>query len=486
MMNGLLVQGIRVLISAFLLAWAGTGIVSAQQTHSDTLGVDTTRQSDASIGDLPWLRILVEGGRAAAEALSAMEMDLLITQNASGARSVVSGNIGFPIALMKGDGHAAMIADRYPMVLLVDREQIHFSRFDQDITTEIQLRRSTDEGSDQIEHEPNPKIWRTFELFSEAVATPVWVVLIERSQYCPLVDLANVPDCENFEVEDSKPDVALTEVTGRESGSEGFVRPVARSEAETSDLNQAELTGSETVTLPPPPPEPVDYEVTISLAFLGTLETTYGRLARNLNDDCAIQFMPVETTHVVEADIDFRAMPPIITATISALPDAPINLNHTMLRFEQGAETFRDCAYDGAVFALDEMSQDGTMIAGQVTLPAVKPRFQLIYDLSGQLIGEDERQSNAAVLGFAARVKDVLDSRLTYASSRYIALEEYFAWVPSTSIEPKIEPMSGLDQDDSAKPRGTQHLHELNDGVREQMLDRISESVGGVATSANR
>ena len=293
--------------------------------------------------------------------------------------------------------------------------------------------------------------------------------MLERSLYCPLVDIAAVPECEGVAADETGATTAQHAESVEDTVASDNVRPVARSEAETALVSPTDSTESE-----PPPPEPVNYDVSVSLRFLDVSESAFGRTARSLSDNCAVQFVRSGHADVTAANVNYRAEPPVITATISGLPNVSIDLEHSSLRFGKGADSFRECAYDGTEFAIDDMSQDDTVIVGQVTLPATKPRFQLIYDLSGQLIGEDEQQSSAAIMGFATRVKDVLDSRLIYASSKYVALDEYFAWVPSTSPDPYIEPMSELDLDGSAKPRLTQYLHELNEGVRTQMLERIS------------
>jgi hypothetical protein len=461
----------RALSFALLFGWAGANMVSAQETQPQT---QADEAAGAPLGPLPWLYILVEGNREAAEALRASSLDLVFTGSASGQPVLVTGQIDLPLALVDGDGDASMQVDRYPMVLMVDYERDQTSRLDREITASL-LRKANSEDVPVVE----PLSWRTFDLRSDAEATPVWVVLIKRSQYCPLVDVADVPDCEGFDVSSANSTEPPNNNADAEAATEEVVRPRARGEVDTSGADREDSAVLEAE----PTPEPVDYTVTISLAFAGSMESTYGRAARNLSDYCAIVFTLSGEAEAVVADVDYRAPRPVINATLQALPDASIDLTGVSLRFDRRAEEAIDCAYNGAVVALDGMQQDQTTIAGGVVLPAQKPRFDLIYDLSGNVIGDDARRSGDAVLGFATLVTNVLDARLTRESYRYGALEDYFAWRPRNSPDPKLEPMSALDMDGSAKPSGTQNIYALNEAVRTQMLNRIEESVGGIRSS---
>lgn len=464
---------IHALSLALLFGCAGANTLSAQETLPDT-----TNDSGGGSLNLPWLQILLEGDRNAAEALRGSLFELVFTDKTSNERALIGGVIDLPAALLEGDSNASVLVDRYPMTLQAYNGIDYASDFNHEIAS-IRLRKSNGEGELVPSPMDAPRSWRTFNVQSDAAADPVWVVLIERSQYCPLVDESDVPDCQGFDGSSANSGEAPNNIADAEAVTEEVVRPLALGEIDTSDADREDPA----VVEAEPTPEPVDYTVTISLAFAGSMESTYGRAARNLSDYCAIEFTPSGVAEAVVADVDFRATPPVIMATLQALPDASIDVTGASLRFNRSAEAESDCAYNGAVVSLDGMRQDQTTIAGGVVLPAQKPRFDLIYDLSGNVIGDDPRRSGEAVVGFATLITNVLDARLTKVSFRYGALDDYFAWTPGNSTVPNLEPMSALDTDGSAKPVGTRNIYTLNEAVRTQMLNRIEESIGGIRSS---
>lgn len=488
-MNDRLIHLTRVLSFALLCSWAGAREMSAQESQPELQANDTANEPmSGSFASLQWLQILVEGGREAAEALKHSELELVFNESGSGKPVLVTGQIDFPFALANGDGDSTMLVDRYPMVLNVDIDRDQASRFDHKISVS-RLRTAKSEGVVVLGENTEPLSWRTFDVWSASEATPVWVVLIRRSQYCPLVDLTDVPDCDGFDAIPGETEESRTNMASTEGATDMPIRPRARWQADASDAGADVVADSkgEAATVPalPPPPEPVDYLVRVQLAFAGALESTYGRAARSLQDECLIEFVSSGDDVVVVADVDFRATPPVINATLNALPEAAIDLSGVNLRFERRANSSIGCVYNGSVIALDGMSQDGTMIFGDVVVPAQKPQFDLIYDLSGKVIGDDPSRSGEVVVGFATLVADALKARLVNVSFKYGAINDYFAWTPSNSVDPKLEPMSALDTDGSATPTGTQYLHALNEGVRSEMLKRIAESVLGVRPSQN-
>lgn len=458
----------------FLVSLGISGNATAQDADGAARLADPEEKLGIAMARVPWLRVLVDGNRNAAEALNAMEMVLFFQGTGAESAIVLSGNIVLPEALFEVDDHSTVLIDRYPLDFLATGNSEPVSLFHQEIL-HVQLTKANSDGTPEARLENEPRVWRTLDVLNETGTTPTYVVLLERSLYCPLVDIAAVPECEGVADDETGATTTQHAESVEDTVVSDDVRPVARGEAETALLSTVDSTGSE-----PPPPEPVNYDVSVSLRFLDVSESAFGRTARSFSEYCAIQFVRSGHSDVAAANVNFRAEPPVITTTISDLPNVSLDLEQASLRFSKAEDSFLECAYDGTEFAIDDMAQADTIIVGRVTLPATKPRFQLIYDLSGQLIVEDEQQSNAAIMGFAARVKDVLNSRLIYASSKYVSLDEYFAWVPSTSPDPYIEPMSELDLDGSAEPSLTQYLHELNEGVRMQMLDRISESIAGV------
>ena len=456
MMNDRLTHLTRALSFALLCGWAGADMVSAQETQPEAL-------ADEAVGAprhmLPWLRILVEGDRQAADALRDSKLELTLLDSAEDRLDSVTGLVDIPAALRNSEDYASILVDRYPMVLLVDADSYMASRIDYEING-VRLSKADSEGPFELEFEASPQSWRTFDLQSDTEATLVWVVLIKRSQYCPLVDVADVPDCEDFDVSPAGSGEAPDSIADHEAATEEVVRlrPQAR-------------------------PQPVDYTVTISLAFAGSKEGADGRAVSSLRNYCEIVFMPSGDAEAVVGEVEYSATPPAINATLRALTDAPIDLTGANLRFDTKAEASRDCVYDGAVVALDGMSQDQTMIAGVVVLPPQEPRFELFYDLSGQVIGNDERDSGEAVMGFATRVANVLGARLANGNVSYGVLVDYFAWTPRDSLDPKLEPMSELDTEGSSTPSGREYLQALNESVRTQMLNLIGESVRGVSPS---
>lgn len=430
------------------------------------------------------------------DATGSRDSNLDLSQKRAEAVRKALANRGYPEDqfIAKGYGESCPLADNETEKGRLANRRIHFSL--------AGAQPAITEGAAQKACPENEKYIAAGKKSATANnPTPIWVVYIEAAQYCPLVNQADVRVCDGFDAIAEEAGKAPTDPASAEDANEGAAddgadvtssveagsAKVEESNGEGEGVAEAEANAEPETTLPTRP-EPVDYKVKINLAFAGSGERTYGTAAKSLQDMCDITFMVSGDAEAVAAEVDFRAVDlrdkpkPLIEATSRALRDVSIDLSGANLRFEQDAtEALEKCTYEGAVVALDEMLQVETMITGVVVLPAQKPGFDLIYDLSGEVIGDDPSRSGKAVVGFASRVADALGTRLTNAYAG--AQEDYFVWIPSNSIDPTLVPMSVLDTDGSAAPNGTQYLHTLNESVRVQMLERIEESVGGVRST---
>lgn len=480
-------------------------------------------------GDEPELfnvTILVEGGPDVVRQLDGHEITLVfvgVGEDADTIRSV-TGRLHLTPWLERAMQETDVLVDRSIMYLAsISGPAPTIAVENMDLQQITLGRHHNDGGSVSAVEEPGTA-WVSHQLVEWPVAWRAsyrvgWTITLPRNRYCG-IDFDHLPaECDGFDpnaitvgLDMPEPNavpnaslapelIELTPLPRPSYGTDAAVGDASAgvaNETETGDTglgatdNAVELTpganGEETaLTIPEPMPEPdpvpISVPISITLAFAATDQLRFFRSVRNMANLCAATLSFAGTDEPLPLTFVATGTPPTATATFIMLPTASPDLSNAQISLARIPSAFAPCPFEGAVFAVEDLAQDENGLFASIRLPAFEPQLTVIYDLSGERVGETQAESGESLVAFAELVSDTLQQRLGTRSIDYGRISDFFAWVPAGTAAPRLVSVSELDETGDGAPQPGQFLHTLTQSVQQTMQEYIADSPSGVYQS---